>query len=260
MFVVLTADGMNPAAGPKSKGTPVTEVPDSEVYGPKRPEAVPEAPPEVASNRVPVIAVSLAALTIIGATIVSLPNFGRSALPVFRQMFSSSDTSSDFSRLSPPKPKRVAAMPPPLVPDPVVRDGLRDIQASEQQNADTLQKNTEALAALTQGSATQAADLKRITRQLALLSAQVNSLQNPAAAPLTTSSLGGPLITSGMPRPNPRARIIHASRKTALPPVPPPPVIPAVLSSTPPLAKPVGPVSVGGAPLSPAPASGSDAS
>ena len=241
----------------------MTEVPHREVQAHEQPEASPEGAPPVSSSWVPVVAVSLAALTVIGATVVSLPNFGRSALPVFKQLFSSTAdplASSDFSRFSPPKPQRVAAIPPPLVPDPVVRDGLRDIQASEQQNAEALQKNAEALAALTQSSAMQGADLKKITRQLALLTAQVNSLQNQPTPPLTTSSIGGPLTPSVIPRPNPRARIIHASRKVALPPVPPPPVIPPVLASTPPLSKPVGPVSVGGAPLSPVPASGAGAS
>jgi hypothetical protein len=87
-----------------------------------------------------------------------------------------------------------------------------------------------------------------------LLTAQVSSLQNPVTPPLTTSSIPLP-TTSSIPRPNPRARIVQASRKV-LPPVLPP-VLPATL---PPLAKPVGPFSVGGAPLSPAPAPGSGAS
>ena len=163
----------------------------------------------------------------------------------------------DFRRTSPPKLDHVAALPlpnpapvpvpaPVLVPDPVVRAGLRDIQSSQQQNADTL-------ASLTQTVATQQADLKRITRQLTLLTAQVNSLQNPAAAqPLTTSSIGGPLTTSSIPRPTPRTRVIHASRR-APPPVLPPATVPASLPALP---KPAGPVSVGGAPLSPAPGSG----
>jgi hypothetical protein len=236
----------------------VTEVPDSATQDNKPPEEV----PQVASSRVPVIAVSLAALAVIGATVASVPSFSRSALPVFKQLFSQSDDqSADFSRFSSPKPKRVAATPPApiLVPDPVVRAGLRDIQQSEQQNADALQKNADALTALTQSSTTQAADLKRITRQLALLTAQVNSLQNQAPQPLTTSSIGGPLTTSSIPRPNPRTRVVHASRKV------PPPVLatvpPATLpASLPPLPKPAGPVSVGGAPLSPAPAPGSAAS
>jgi uncharacterized coiled-coil protein SlyX len=174
----------------------------------------------------------------------SLARFDRVSLP-------------DFSRFSSPNFNRVAALPPPnpapvpvpapvLVPDPVVRAGLRDIQSSQQQDAD-------ALASLTQSAASQQADLKRITRQLALLTAQVNSLQNQVTAPLTTSSI--PLsTTSSVPRPNPRARVIHASRKVV------PPVLPPILPTLPALPKPAGPVSVGGAPLSPEPTPGSGTS
>jgi hypothetical protein len=214
----------------------VTETPDRETQGGKQPEAA----PQVVSSRLPVIAVSLAALAVIGAaTANSLPSFGGFSLPDFNQFaLPSADRFSlpDFSRFSPPNFNRVATLPPPnpapvLVPDPVVRAGLRDIQSSQQQNA-------EVLVSLTQSSATQQADLKRITRQLSLLTAQVNSLQNAAAAPLTTSSI---------PRPNPRARVVQASRK----------VHPPTLPSFP---KPAGPVSVGGAPLYPAPVAGPEAS
>ena len=218
----------------------MTEAPDRESQGDKQPEAA----PQVASGRVPVIAVSLAALAVIGAaTANSLPSFGGFSLPDFNQFsLPSVDRFSlpDLRRFSPPKFNHVAASPPPkpapvLVPDPVVRAGLRDIQSSQQQDADVL-------VSLTQSSAAQQADLKRITRQLAVLSAQVNSLQNPVTPPLTTSSI---------PRPNPRARVVQASRKVL------PPVLPPTL---PPPLKPVGPFSVGGAPLSPAPAPGSGAS
>ena len=226
----------------------MTEAPDRETQGHKQPEAA----PQVASSRVPVIAVSLVALAVIGAaTANSLPSFGGFSLPDFNQFsLPSVDRFSlpDLSRFSPPNFNRVAAPPPPnpapvLVPDPVVRAGLRDIQSSQQQNADVL-------VSLTQSSATQQADLKRITRQLSLLTAQVSSLQNPVTPPLTTSSIP-PSTTSSIPRPNPRARVVQASRKVL------PPVLPPTL---PPLPKPAGPFSVGGAPLSPAPAPGSGAS
>ena len=219
----------------------MTEAPDRKTQGDKQPEAA----PQVASSRVPVIAVSLAALTVIGAaTANSLPGFGGFSLPDFHEFsLPSVDRFSlrDFSRFSPPNLNRVAATPPPapapvLVPDSVVRAGLRDIQSSEQQTADVL-------VSLTQSAAIQQADLKKITRQLSLLTAQVSSLQNQVTPP--------PLTTSSIPRPNPRARVVQASRKVV------PPVLPPTL---PPLSKPAGPVSVGGAPLSPAPAPGSDAS
>ncbi|MFZ2158747.1 MAG: hypothetical protein WAV72_21865, partial [Bradyrhizobium sp.] len=138
----------------------MTEAPDRETQGDKQPEAA----RQVASSRVPVIAVSLAALAVIGAaTANSLPSFGGFSLPDFNQFsLPSVDRFSlpDFSRFSPPNFNRVAAPPPPnpapvLVPDPVVRAGLRDIQSSQQQNADVL-------VSLTQSSATQQADLKRI--------------------------------------------------------------------------------------------------
>ena len=220
----------------------MTEAAGSETQGSKQPEAA----PQVASSQASVIAVYMATLIVIGvATANSLPGFGGFSLPDFNQFsWPSIDRLSlpDFSRFS--APKRVAAPSPPnpapvLVPDPVVRAGLRDIQTSQEQNADVLMS-------LIQGSAAQQADLKRITRQLSLLTAQVSSLQNQVQLPLTTSSIS-PTTTSSVPRPNPRARVVQASRK----------VVPSVL---PPPLKPAGPVSVGGAPLSPAPASGSGAS
>ena len=226
----------------------MTELPGSETQGDKQPEAA----PQVTSSRGAMIAVSLAVLTVIGAaTANSLRSFGGFSLPNFDQFsLPSVDRLSlpDFNRLSPPTLNRVAAPLPPnpapvLVPDPVVRAGLRDIQTSQEQNADVLMS-------LMQGSAAQQTDLKRITRQLSLLTAQVSFLQNQMTAPLTTSSIS-PSTTSSIPRPNPRTRIVHASRKVFPPALPP---------TLPPLPKPAGPVSVGGAPLFPAPAPGSGAS
>jgi hypothetical protein len=204
----------------------VAETPNKETQGDKRPEAA----QQVASSRVPAIAVSLAALAIIGAaTANSLPNFDGFALPNFNHFslpnfdrFSLPDINRfslpNFNRV--PAPQKTVSAP---IPDPVVRAALRDIQLSQQQNAAVL-------VSLTQSSATQQTDLKRISRQLSLLTAQVDTLQNPAT----------PLTTSSIPHQNPRARVVRTSRKV----IPPPP-------------KPVGPVSVGGAPLSPAPAPGS---
>jgi uncharacterized coiled-coil protein SlyX len=245
---LLTGDGEESSDWAEPWGTQVAEARDKETQGDKQPKAA----QQMASSRVPAIAVSLAALAVIGAaTANSLPSFNRFSLPDFNQFsLPSFDRFSlpDFSRFSLPNFNRVAAPPPPnpapvLVPDPVVRAGLRDIQSSQQQNADVL-------VSLTQSSATQQADLKRITRQLSLLTAQVSSLQNQVTPPLTTSSIP-PSTTFSIPRPNPRARVVQASRKVL------PPVLPPTL---PPLPKPAGPVSVGGAPLSPAPGPGSDAS
>jgi hypothetical protein len=215
----------------------VAETPDKETQGDKQPGAA----QQVASNRVPAIAVSLAALAIIGAaTANSLPNLNHFSWPDFNHFaMPNFDRFSwpKFDRFSLPNFNRVAAKPPPPaapapIPDPVVRAALRDIQLSHQQSAAVL-------TSLTQSSAAQQADLKRISRQLALLTAQVDSLQN-SVTPLTTSSIPH---SNSIPHTNPRARILRTARKV-----------------TPPLPKPVGPVSVGGAPLSPAPAPGSGTS
>ena len=200
----------------------MAETPDKEAQADQQPEAVLPA----ASSRVPAILVSLSALAIIGAaTANSLPNFNRFSWPNFNQ-FALPDFSRfalpSFDRFAAPSPHQTASVPKS---DPVVSAALRDIQLSQQQNVAVL-------ASLAQGSESQQADLKRISRQLSLVTAQLNSLQS-ATAPLTTSSI---------PLSNPRARVVATSRK----------IIPA-------LPKPVGPVSVGGAPLSPAPAPGSRA-
>jgi len=165
-------------------------------------------------------------LAIIGAaTANALPYFNRFSLPNFNRL-----SLPDFNGFSLPNFNRVAAQSPhetasAPIPDPAVSATLKDIQLSQQQNAAVL-------VSLTQSSATQQADLKRISRQLSSLAAQADALQS-AVTPLTTSSI---------PHPNTRARVVGSSRK--------------IIS---PLPKPVGPVSVGGAPLSPSPASGSGA-
>jgi len=223
----------------------VTETPDKATQDNKKPEAAPKGP----SGRIPVVMVSFAALAVVGAaTANALPNFhfafpsfNRLALPNF-DGFSWPNFSSvslpDFSRFTAPPPRETASV---RIPDPVISAALLDIQLS-QKDIQLLQKdvqsseqqNAAVLVSLTQSAANQQADLKRISRQLSALATQVDALQG-AVAPLTTSSI---------PRPKPRARVLLTSRKMP-PPLPPP------------LPKPVGPVSVGGAPLSPAPAPGS---
>jgi hypothetical protein len=179
------------------------------------------------SSRMWAIVAPIPALVVIGtATVYALPNFNI-ALPNF----------SSFAELSP----RAAASVP--LPDPVTAV-LTDIQSSQQKNADTLQENGAVLqrntAMLQQGAATleslrqgftsQQANLKTVSNQLSSLIARVDSLQN-AAMPLTTSSI---------PQRGARARLARTSRKrTSRPPN-----------------EPVGPVSVRGAPLNPAPAPG----
>ena len=180
----------------------------------------PEAAQQGASSRVPAIVVSLSALAVIGAaTANSLPNFNSFSLPNFDHF-----SLPNFNRFAaqPHTPHKTASAP---IPDPAVSATLKDIQLSQQQNAAVL-------VSLTQSFATQQADLREISRQLSSLAAQADALQS-ALTPLTTSSI---------PHPNPRARVLGTPRK--------------IIS---PLPKPVGPVSVGGAPLSSAPAPGSGA-
>ena len=181
------------------------------------------------SRRKPAIVASLSALVLAGAAAAAcaLPNFNI-ALPNL----------SSFAELF---PRETASSP---TPDPVVSAALKDIKLAQQQNATALQEYRAALQqntamlqqgaatleSLRQGFTTQQTDLKRISNQFSSLMARVDSLQN-AMTPLTTSSI---------PRPNARARPASRKRTSRLP-------------------EPFGPVSVGGAPLSPAPALGSDA-
>jgi hypothetical protein len=216
----------------------VAETPDTETQGDTRPETAQQR----ASSRVPAILVSLSALAIIGAATANfLPNF---SLPDFNRLSLPHSSSPNFSRLSwpdfsLPDFNRFVAQSPhetasAAIPDPTV-NALKDIQLSQQQNAAVL-------VSLSQSSETQQADLKRISRQLSLVTAQLSSVQN-AMTPLTTSSIPqAPLTASSIPHPSIRARVVGTSRKII-----------------PPLPKPVGPVSIGGAPLSPAPAPGSRA-
>jgi hypothetical protein len=191
----------------------VAEAPEKETQGDKQPEAAVQG----ASSRVAIV-LSLSALAVIGAATANvLPHFNRLSLPNFNGF-----SLPNFNRFAAQSPHETVSVP---IPDPAVSATLKDIQLSQQQNAAVL-------VSLTQSSATQQADLKRISRQLSSLAAQADALQN-AVTPLTTSSI---------PHPNPRARVLGTSRK--------------IIS---PLPKPVGPVSVGGAPLSPAPAPGSGA-
>jgi hypothetical protein len=130
----------------------------------------------------------------------------------------------NFNRFAaqPHTPHKTASAP---IPDPAVSGTLKDIQLSQQQNAAVL-------VSFTQSFATQQADLKGISRQLSSLAAQADALQS-AVTPLTTSSIS---------HSNTRARDVRTTRKIVSP-----------------LPKPFGPVSVGGAPLSPAPVPGSGA-
>jgi hypothetical protein len=225
LFVVLIGGEGKSCDWTDTRGTQVAETPDKATEADKRPEA---AQPGT-SRRVPVIVVSLSALAVIGAaTANALPNFHHFSLPSFHSVslpnfngFSLPHGFSlpSFDRFAAPSPQETASI---RIPEPPVSATLKDIQSSQQQNAAVL-------VSLTQSSATQQADLKRISRQLSALATQVDTLHS-AMTPLTTSSI---------PHPNPRTRILGTSRRIVSP-----------------LPKPVGPVSVGGAPLSPAPTPG----
>ncbi len=184
--------------------------------------------PDTRPGRVPAIVVFALALVASGAA-------GLYALPKYDLAL------QNFRSLADLFPGEVASAP---IPDPVVT-ALKDIQSTQQQNAAALQENGAVLkqnaARLLQDTATldflrqnfpaQQADLKRISSQLSSLTARVEFLQN-AVAPLTTSSI---------PQSKVRARGVRTStRKVSR------------------LPRPLGPVSVGGAPLSfPVPTAGS---
>jgi hypothetical protein len=125
---------------------------------------------------------------------------------------------SSFNRFADPAPRETASAP---IPDPVISSTLKNIQLAQQQNAAVLER-------LTHSADDHQADLKKISDQVSSLMAQVTTLQNE---PLTTSAISQPIN---------RVRAGRTSQKKV-----------SLLS------KPAGPVSVGGAPLSPAPAPGS---
>lgn len=226
-FVVLIGGEAESRDWADTQGTQVAETPDKATQEEKPVEAAQQGP----SSRVPAIMVSLAALAVIGAaTANALPNFNRFSLPISWPNFNrlslpdfNGFSVPDFDRFLAPSARETASV---RIPDPPVSATLKDLQSSQKDIQSSQQQNAAVLVSLTQSAATQQADLKRISRQLSSLGAQVDALQG-AVTPLTTSSI---------PRPNARVRLIARSRKTV-----------------PPLPKPFGPVSVGGAPLSPAP-------
>ena len=122
------------------------------------------------------------------------------------------------------------------IPDPVVA-ALRDIQSAQQQHTALLQLDSIEVASLRQGVmdeqvdvkkvsaqiANEHEDVKKISAQISSLIAKVDSLQNAIT----------PAVTSSIPTGNTRNRLSRDVRKR--------------LARQP---KPLGPISVGGAPLS----------
>ena len=261
----------------------MAETAENDGQGNKLPVVIPQAAP---GGRLTATVLSLAALAVLGASVAnSLPKsdrfalpsfaFDLSSLPAFDQVSLSSFSLPDFSlpdfswpsfswpdfkhlatmsRVAPP-PQKPA---PPPMPDPMIVEALTEIQVAQRQAATVL-------AQLNESSAAQQAELKKLTRQVTLLSVQMDTLRG--AVTLTTSSIpaatsskpmpafsdptptfsnpmitpSDPMTTSTVPAPNARPRAFRTSRREA-PPIPPP------------LPKAFGPVSIGGAPLGPAPA------
>jgi hypothetical protein len=200
------------------------------------------------SRRMPGIVVSSLALSVIGAAAIYTlpePHIALPKLSSFTELFPKPHIAlPKFSSLAELFPRETVSVP---IPDPAVIATLKDMQFAQQRNAAALQENgatlqqntgmlqqgTANLESLRQGFTAQQTNLKTISNQLSSLIARVDALQN-AMTPLTTSSI---------PQPNVRARLGRTSRKQT--------------SRLP--NKPVGPVSIGGAPLNPAPVAGSNA-
>jgi len=182
--------------------------------------AIPEAPePIKRSSRKSILALSVCALAINGsAAVYTLPSD-----------FSSLNVGSLAEML----PRLEASVPKP---DPVAA-ALKDIQSAQQQHTASLQENNQALQqnaavlqqdsmvllSLRQSITDERVDVRKISSQLSTLIAKVDSLQNAMLSD----------VTSSIRRANARYGLSAAMRKRM------------VRQS-----KSVGPVSVGGAPLS----------
>ena len=204
------------------------------VTNPSETQSQAEQPQSVApkkrSSRKSILALSVCALAINGtAAIYTLPSSIDIPVPNI------SLSLPDLSTLSELLPHERAP-----VPDPVVA-ALKDIQSAQQQHTASLQENSSALqqhTALLQHDSTtllglrqsltdEQSDIKKISSQLSVLMAKVDTLQSAIA----------PEITSSIPKGRARSRLLSHKRW-------------ARMSKN---AGPVGPVSVGGAPLAIAP-------
>jgi hypothetical protein len=190
--------------------------------------------PSKKSSRKSILALSVFALAINGtAALYTLPSFN-TTLPNIGDLVAEL---LPHERASAPIPEAVVA-------------ALTDIQSSQQQHATALQDNgslvqqntallqqntallqqdAAALGSLRRSLTDEQSDVKKISTQLSTLIAKVDALQNAVA----------PEITSSIPKGRARARLSAVARKRIARPL-----------------KPMGPVSVGGAPLTTAPAQG----
>jgi len=178
-----------------------------------------EAPePAKRSSRKSILALSVCALAINGAAaIYTLPSDFQAPLI--------GSLAALLPRLEAPAPK----------PDPVIA-ALKDIQSAQQQHTASLQENNQALQnnsvvlqqdsmvllSLRQSITDERVDVKKISSQLSTLIAKVDSLQNVMMSD----------VTSSVRRANARYGLSAAMRKRMVRP-----------------SKPIGPVSIGGAPL-----------
>jgi len=198
----------------------VTETSETQSQTEQLESAAPSKASSKRSSQKSILALSVFALAINGtAAIYTLPSFD---IPL-----------PNVSKLAELLPHQEAPAP---VPDAVVA-ALKDIQSAQQQhavalrdNGSSLQQNTAllqqdstTLASLRQSITDQHVDVNKISAQLSTLIAKVDSLQNAIA----------PEITSSIPKGRARHRLSAAMRKRMARQL-----------------KPVGPVSVGGAPLS----------
>jgi hypothetical protein len=205
----------------------VSTTPESQIKTETTDKQIDSARPSTKRTRKSIVALSLLALAINGTAVVcTIPSVAID-LP---------DVSGLVAELLPHE------RAPAPIPEAVVA-ALKDIQSAQQQhnaalrqtgsslqqNAALLQQDSTMLASLRQGITDEQVDVKKISVQLSQLIAKVDSLQNAIA----------PEITSSIPKGRARARLSGAAyKRTVRQP------------------KPVGPVSVGGAPLTTAPAQG----
>jgi len=156
-------------------------------------------------------------------------------------------SSLNVSRLAELLPRREA--PPPPKPDPVVA-ALKDIQSAQQQhtaslqanndlaqqNAAVLQQDSMVLLSLRQSITDERVDVRKISSQLSMLMAKIDTLQSTMTMSDVTSSIRKAHARYGLSAAM-RKRMVRESKPVG----PVGPVAPL---------GPVGPVSVGGAPLS----------
>ena len=212
-----------------SRSTPVSTTPESQIKTETTAKQDNSALPSKKRTRKSIVALSVLALAVNGtAAVLTLPSVAID-LP---------DFAGTVAELL---PHQRAPAPAPI-PEAVVA-ALKDIQSAQQQHAVALQENGSLLqlklqqnaALLQQDSTTLASlrtsitdeqvDVKKISNQLSTLIAKVDTLQNTLS----------PEVTSSIPKGRARVRLSKAYKRTAL-------------------QKPVGPVSIGGAPLTTSPA------